>query len=146
MENRIKINELEPEAYKAMYAFEKYLNSTQLTTTHRELIKIRSSQLNGCAYCVDMHTKEARKAGETEQRIYALTAWRDTPYFTDEERAVLALTEEVTFISQRVSDKTYEQAVKVLGDKYVAQVIMAIIGINAWNRIGVSTNMMPPTN
>lgn len=146
MENRIKINELEPEAYKAMYAFEKYLNSTQLTITHRELIKIRSSQLNGCAYCVDMHTKEARKAGETEQRIYALTAWRDTPFFTDEERAVLALTEEVTFISQRVSDKTYEQAVKVLGDKYVAQVIMAIIGINAWNRIGVSTNMMPPMN
>jgi alkylhydroperoxidase family enzyme len=90
-----------------------------------------------------MHTKDARKAGETEQRIYALTAWRETPFFSKEEQAILALTEEVTFISNRVSDETYTNAVRVLGEKYTAQVIMAIIAINAWNRIGVATNMAP---
>jgi len=90
-----------------------------------------------------MHTKEARKAGETEQRIYALSAWRETPYFTEDERAILALTEEVTLIGNRVKDETYEQAAKVLDEAYLAQVILAIVTINAWNRIAISTNMMP---
>ncbi|MBL0743881.1 carboxymuconolactone decarboxylase family protein [Chryseolinea lacunae] len=143
MQTRMKLGEIDPEAYKAMSALEKYLGSTGLNAKHRELIKIRASQLNGCAYCVDLHTKDARKAGETEQRLYALTVWRETPFFTDEERAILALTEEATFIADRVSDATYSQAVTVLGEKYTAQVLMAIITINAWNRIGVATNMMP---
>jgi AhpD family alkylhydroperoxidase len=134
---------VEPTGYKAMLAFENYLETLPIKPVHKDLIKIRASQLNNCSYCIDMHTTDARKAGEREQRIYALTAWRETPFFTDEERAVLALTEEVTLITQRVSDATYNETVKVLGEKYVAQIIMAVIGINAWNRIGVATNMAP---
>ena len=141
----MKLNAVESEGYKAMLAFEKYLDSTQVTSTHKDLIKIRASQLNGCSYCIDMHASDARNAGETEQRIYSLSAWRETPFFTSEERAVLALTEEVTLISQRVSDSTYDDAIKILGEKYVAQVIMLVIGINGWNRIGVATKMIPAT-
>ena len=106
MEKRMDLKNIEPAGYKAMLAFEHYLGTLSLTTAHKDLIKIRASQLNNCSYCIDMHTKEARSAGEREHRIYALTAWRETPFFTDEERAVLALTEEVTLITQRVSDKT----------------------------------------
>jgi AhpD family alkylhydroperoxidase len=126
-----------------MFAMEKYLESTRLTRTHKDLIKIRASQVNGCAYCIDMHTRDARKAGETEQRIYALNAWRDTPFFTPEERAILALTEEVTLISNHVSDSTYSEAARFFDEQYLGQVIMAIIGINAWNRIGIATGMSP---
>ena len=90
-----------------------------------------------------MHTKDARKAGETEQRIYALNAWRDTTFFTEEERTILALTEEVTLISNHVSDETYTQAARVLSETYLAQVILAIITINAWNRIGITTQLIP---
>lgn len=143
MKTRIRIDKVEPAGYNAILGLEKFIESTSLTRTHKELIKIRASQINGCAFCIDMHTKEARKAGETEQRIYALNAWRDTPFFTDEERAILALTEEVTLISHHVSDATYEAAAKVLDGKYLAQVILAIITINAWNRIGISTNLIP---
>lgn len=143
MKTRIRIDKVEPAGYNAILGLEKFIESTSLTRTHKELIKIRASQINGCAFCIDMHTKEARKAGETEQRIYALNAWRDTPFFTDEERAILALTEEVTLISHHVSDATYEAAAKVLNEKYLAQVILAIITINAWNRIGISTNLIP---
>ena len=143
MSTRIKINEVEPAGYRAMFAMEKYLESTRLTRTHKDLIKIRASQVNGCAYCIDMHTRDARKEGETEQRIYALNAWRDTPFFTPEERALLALTEEVTLISNHVSDSTYSEAARFFDEQYLGQVIMAIIGINAWNRIGIATGMSP---
>jgi AhpD family alkylhydroperoxidase len=143
MKTRIHINKTEPEGYNAILGLEKFIENSSLTRTHKELIKIRASQINGCAFCIDMHTKEARNAGETEQRIYALNAWRDTPFFTEEERAILALTEEVTLISNHVKDETYEAAAKVLDEKYLAQVILAIITINAWNRIGISTNLMP---
>jgi len=143
MASRIKIDKVEPAGYKAILALEKFIESTPLTRVHKELIKIRASQINGCAFCIDMHTKDARKNGETEQRIYALNAWRDTPFFSEEERAILALTEEVTLISNHVSDATYEQAAKVLDETYLAQVILAVITINAWNRIGISTQLMP---
>jgi AhpD family alkylhydroperoxidase len=143
MKTRINIATVEPVGYKAVLGLERFIESTLLTRTHKDLIKIRSSQINGCAFCIDMHTKEARKAGETEQRIYALNAWRDAPFFTEEERAILALTEEVTLISDHVKDETYEQAAKLLDDTYLAQVILAIITINAWNRIGIATNLMP---
>jgi len=143
MEKRMNLKDVEPAGYKAMYAFEHYVGTLSLAKIHKHLIKIRASQLNNCSYCIDMHTKEARNDGEHEHRLYALTAWRETPFFTTEERAVLALTEEVTLISQRVSDKTYHDAVNILGEKYTAEVIMAVIVINAWNRIGVSTNMAP---
>lgn len=143
MKTRISIEKLEPAGYKAILRLEKFIESTPLTRTHKDLIKIRASQVNGCAFCIDMHTKEARKAGETEQRIYALDAWRETPFFSDEERAILALTEEVTLISNHVKDETYELAAAVLEDTYLAQVILAIITINVWNMIGISTRLMP---
>lgn len=144
MSNRINIQETAPDAYKVMLGFEKYLAASQLKKTHKHLIKIRASQINGCAFCIDMHTKEARHDGETEQRIYALSAWRETSFFTEEERALLALTEEVTLIQHRVSDKTYNDAAKLFPAEYLAQVIMAVIAINGWNRIGVTTQLQPP--
>lgn len=143
MQKRIKMNSLLPDGYKVMLAFEKYINGTSISPVHKHLIRIRASQINGCSYCVDMHTQEARESGEIERRIYALSVWRDTPFFSDEERAVLALTEEVTQITGKVSDTTYSHAVSLLGEKYVAEVILAIIAINGWNRIGIATNMEP---
>jgi AhpD family alkylhydroperoxidase len=143
MQTRIKIDKVEPAGYKAILGLEKFIESTPLTKKHKDLIKIRASQINGCAFCIDMHTKEAREAGETEQRIYALNAWRDTPFFSEDEQAILAITEEVTLISNHVTDETYEQAAKVLDETYLAQVILAIITINAWNRIGITTNLIP---
>jgi AhpD family alkylhydroperoxidase len=143
MKARINIEKTAPAGYKAVLGLEKFIESTLLTITHKDLIKIKASQINGCAFCIDMHTKEARKAGETEQRIYALNAWRDTPFFSEEERVILALTEEVTLISDHVTDETYEQAAKVLEEAYMAQVILAIITINVWNRIGIATKLMP---
>ncbi|NOW93490.1 carboxymuconolactone decarboxylase family protein [Mucilaginibacter sp. SG564] len=143
MQTRIKIDKIEPAGYRAILGLEKFIESTSLTRTHKDLIKIRSSQINGCAFCINMHTLDARKAGETEQRIYGLNAWRDTPFFSEEERAILALTEEVTLISNHVKDETYEQAAKLLDETYLAQVILAIITINTWNRIGITTNLIP---
>src|SRR5262245_392869 len=119
MEKRIKMNALAPEGYKTMLAFEKYLSTTSLSQVHKDLIKIRASQINTCSYCVDKHAQEAREAGESERRIYSLSLWREVPFFTDEERAILALTEEVTLIGQRVSDETYSTAISLLGEKYV---------------------------
>ena len=136
MKTRIRIDQVEPTGYKAILGLEKFIESTSLTITHKNLIKIRASQINGCAFCINMHTREARKAGETEQRIYALNAWRDTPFFAEDERAILALTEEVTLIGNHVKNQTYVDASDTLGEVYLAQVILAIITINAWNRIG----------
>jgi AhpD family alkylhydroperoxidase len=143
MDTRIRIHEAEPAAYRAMVEFDKYVENTALAQTHKDLIKIRASQINGCSYCIDKHTRDARKAGETEQRIYALNAWRETPFFTPEERAILALTEEVTFISDHVKDSTYQEAASLFSEQYLAQLLMAIISINAWNRIGIATGMSP---
>jgi AhpD family alkylhydroperoxidase len=144
MEKRVNIQETEPQAYKAMYALEGYLATSQLSKTHKELIKIRASQINGCAYCIDMHTKDALKYGETTQRIFLLNAWRETDLFTEEEKAVLAITEEVTLIhSQGLSDKTYQKAEAILDKNYIAQTIVAVATINAWNRIAISTQMEP---
>jgi AhpD family alkylhydroperoxidase len=138
------IGKTDPAAYKAMMALETYLEKTEITPLHQEMIRIRASQLNGCAYCIDMHTTDARKAGETERRIYALNAWRETPFFTEEEKAILALTEAITLISEHgVPDDVYQQAIKLLGEQKTAQVIMAAVTINAWNRIGIGTAMQP---
>jgi AhpD family alkylhydroperoxidase len=143
MSNRIVIKEVDPEAYILMAAFEKYLSKINLTPIQKELIKIRASQINGCSFCINLHTQDARKLGETEQRIYALTAWRETPFFSEQERAILALTEEVTLIQHHVSDETYTKAASLFDQKSLAQLIMAIAEINVWNRIAISTNMMP---
>jgi len=143
MNTRLKMNKVDPASYKAMMALENYVNSTTLTTKHKDLIKIRASQINGCAYCINMHTIDARKDGETEQRIYALTAWRETPFFDEEERAILALTEEMTHLgSHGVSDETYNTAAKLFGEQYLAYIIMAVTTINAWNRIGVTLQLL----
>jgi AhpD family alkylhydroperoxidase len=140
----MKLNEIEPAGYRALAAMEQYLGTTKLTHTHKDLIKIRASQINGCAFCIDMHTRDARKAGETEQRIYALNAWRDTPFFTPEECAILALTEEMTLISQHhVSDATYNEAARLLGEQYLSQVIMCVIVINGWNRLSITCGTQP---
>lgn len=143
MNTRMNLFEVNPEGYKMMMALEKYIAGTGLTKMHYELIKLRASQINGCAFCLDMHSKDAVKHGEREQRIYTLSAWRDTSFFSKEEQALLALTEEVTLISNHVSDKVYNNAVEVLGEKYVSEVIMAIVVINGWNRIAITTGMQP---
>lgn len=98
METRIQIDQVEPKAYRAMYPLENYLQQSQLSKTHKELIKIRASQINGCAFCIDMHTKDAMKLGENQQRIFLLNAWHETDLFTEEERVLLQITDEVTLI------------------------------------------------
>ena len=144
MTTRIRIDQVEPAGYKAILGLERFIESTPLTKVHKDLIKIRASQINACVFCIDMHTKDARKNGETEQRIYGLNAWRDAPFYTEDERAILALTEEVTLISHHhVSDATYAQAAKLFGETYLAQIILSIITINVWNRIGISTKLIP---
>ncbi|WP_421945429.1 carboxymuconolactone decarboxylase family protein [Pedobacter sp.] len=142
MESRIDIQKTEPAAYQAMYALEKYLAGSQLTPTHKELIKMRASQINGCAFCLNMHSVDARKLGETEQRIYLLNAWKETNLYTEEEQAILALTEEVTLITNHVSDATFDKAAKLFDENYLAQIIMAIVTINAWNRIAITSRTM----
>lgn len=143
MSNRVKINPTDP-AYKAIMAIEQYVAASSLSTKHKDLIKIRASQINGCAFCIDMHTRDARKAGETEQRIYALNAWRDTPFFDEQEQALLTLTEEMTQISHHhVSDDTYNKAAALFEPHYLADIIMAVIGINTWNRLAITTGLQP---
>jgi len=138
------MNQADPAAYKAMMGLENYVNATGLVAKHKDLIKIRASQINGCAYCLNMHTIEARHNGETEQRIYTLSAWRDTPFFDEKERAILALTEEMTLIANHgVSDAVYQKAAELFDTAYLAQLMMCIITINAWNRIGVSLQLEP---
>lgn len=141
MRKRIDIQKIEPKAYAAMLALESYLQNASLSKTHLELIKIRASQINGCAFCINMHTIDALKMGETQQRIFLLNAWRETNLFTEEEKVILSITEEITLISKNgLSDKTYEEAKRLFEENYIAQVIMAIVTINAWNRIAISTN------
>jgi AhpD family alkylhydroperoxidase len=140
MEKRIDIQQLEPNAYKAMFALENYLQHTQLTKTHIELIKIRASQINGCAFCINMHTLDAIKHGESSQRIFLLNAWKETELFTEQEKVILSITEEITLIHKNgLSDYTYKQATQFFSENYIAQIIMAVVTINAWNRIAVST-------
>jgi len=145
MSNRVNIARTEPEAYKVLMGVSGYTEATKVPKQYRELIKIRTSQINGCAFCIDMHTKDARKNGETEQRIYLLNAWRETEnIFNEEERCILAMTEEITLISQHgLSNETYEQASKLFDEQYIAQVIMTIVAINSWNRVAISTRLQP---
>jgi len=145
MSTRFKMATVQPEAYKALGALDKYISSSGIDKLQRELIRIRASQINGCAYCVNHHTRDARKLGETEQRIYLISVWREaSDIFNEEEKLLLEMTEEITRIHQHgLSDGLYEKAINLLGEEKTAQVIMAIITINAWNRIGVSLNMPP---
>ena len=144
MTKRIDVSKVEPAAYKAMLGLEQYLHQSSLEQKLLDLIKIRASQINKCAFCIDMHTKEARKAGETEQRIYALSAWQETPFFTPQERAALSFTEAVTLIAENsINDELYEQVSRYFPPQEIVQILIAIATINAWNRISISTGMIP---
>jgi len=144
MNDRFLMKEIQPGAYTAMRGLEKYMASTGINPLHKELLKVRASQINGCAHCLDMHTRDARKLGETEQRLYLLNAWRESPQFSEQERTILAMTEEITLISQRgLSKETYDKAIQQFGESGTAELIMAIVTINAWNRIAISTHQLP---
>ncbi len=144
MAKRKFLKDVDPHAFEAMLGFEKYLAKSSLDKIHAGLIKIRVSQINGCAYCIDKHIEEALKYGEDSRRVFVLAVWRDTSFFSKEERAILALTEEVTLISEQgVSDEVYDTAIDTLGQQYTTEVMMAIIAMNAWNRVGITTGREP---
>jgi AhpD family alkylhydroperoxidase len=136
-----------PHAYKALahldHAVAKELDRVDFDARLRELVRVRASQLNGCAYCIDMHTKDARAAGETEQRIYALNAWRETPFFTERERAALAWVEAVTRIGSGVPDDLYAEARQQFSEKELVDLTWAVAAINAWNRVAISFRSVP---
>ena len=140
MEQRLNLATADPKAFEAMLGLEKYLASSGLNKQLFELIKTRASQINGCAYCINMHTRDAMQIGETAQRLFLLNAWRDTDVFTDKEKAVLALTEAVTLIANGpVSDEIYNTAKAHLSEQELSAVIMAIVAINGWNRIAITS-------
>jgi AhpD family alkylhydroperoxidase len=142
LHQRMAAGKLAPAVYKAMVAFDR---SIELDPVLRELIKIRASQLNGCAYCLDMHTRDARAAGEDERRLATLAAWREAPFFTERERAALALTDAVTRLGEHgVTDDVWGAAAKHFEEAELAQVVWAIAAINSWNRMGVATHLQPP--
>lgn len=141
MQTRFNFYNVSPQAYNALMELSKFIATTSLDPIHQELIKIRASQINGCAFCINMHTVEARKKGETEQRIYLLNAWREADVFSDAEKALLAFTEEVTLISNHVSDETYANAAKYFDEKYLSDILMMIIIINGWNRMAIATGL-----
>lgn len=144
MKTRLEIGKVEPAAYRVIMELENYVRSSGLDKTLLELIKTRASQINGCAFCIDMHTKDARQAGEMEQRLYALSAWAETPFFTPQERAALTLTEAITQISQHgLSDEVYEEVSHYFSPEQIVQLLMAIVAINSWNRLSIATRIVP---
>jgi AhpD family alkylhydroperoxidase len=139
MKRRIDYESVAPEAVKAQLGVETYVRRSGLERPLLELVRLRASQINGCAYCVDMHTKDARADGETEQRLYAVSVWREAPFFTERERAALAWTEAVTQVSiDHVPDEVYECVRKHFHEKELVDLTMAVIAINGWNRLAVS--------
>jgi len=142
MEQRVNIEQSQPQTWKAMYGLSAVVNKASISAIQKHLIMVRTSQINSCAFCLNMHTEEALKIGETQQRLFLVSAWRETDLFTDEEKAILALTEEVTLIHESgVSDSTYKQAEKFFSPQTIGEIIMSIIVMNAWNRIAVSTHL-----
>jgi AhpD family alkylhydroperoxidase len=136
---RIRYPRVAPDAYRAMAALQQYANDCGLEHSLMELVKLRASYMNGCAYCVDMHTKDARVAGETEQRLYAIPVWRETPFFTPRERAALAWTESVTALgAEGVPDDVYAEARAHFDEAELVRLTMVIITINGWNRLSVA--------
>jgi AhpD family alkylhydroperoxidase len=138
MEPRLNYQTASPEAIKGMYELERFVHSSGLDPKLLHVIKTRASQLNGCAFCLEMHTKDARAAGETEQRLYALNAWRETSFFTDQERAALAWTEALTNIQQgHAPDEVYQELARHFSEKEIVALTLAITTINAWNRLAI---------
>lgn len=146
MEERIDAYAKRPEAMKAIYAMEMYLAKSSLDKQLLHLIKYRVSQINGCAYCLDMHSKDLRAGGETEQRLYTLDAWRETPFFTDRERAALEWAEAVTLVSEtHVPDEVYEAVRKEFSEDELIDLTLAVATINTWNRMAISFRTTPGT-
>ena len=147
MEPRINFARIAPGAYRALAGLESYVRqSSKLEPSLLELVRMRASQLNGCAYCLDMHSKDARAAGETEQRLYTLSAWRETPFFTERERAALAWTEAMTLISSgNAPDEVYEEVRKEFTEEELVNLTIAIVAINGWNRLAIGFRSVPGT-
>ena len=147
MKARFDYYKADPASLQAMLALEKQVTTNELGHNLRELIKLRASQINGCAFCVDMHSKDLRKHGETEQRLYLLSVWRESPLYTDKERAALAWTEAVTLVSQTgVPDDVYQEFAKHFTEQERVQVTLLIATINAWNRLAVSFRAVHPVD
>lgn len=139
MESRPNYKEIAPYAHRAMLGLESYVKQSGLEPALLELVRIRVSQINRCAYCLDMHTKDARAAGEREQRLYLLDAWRESPFYTERERAALAWAEAVTLIAEHsVSDQLYQDVRRAFTEKELVDLTTAIISINGWNRLAIS--------
>ena len=144
MKPRIDVTKVDPKAYQAMAGLETYIHQSSLEKPLLELVKMRASQINGCAYCLDMHSKDARAAGETEQRLYELNAWRETPFYSDRERAALAWTESLTLVSQtHVPDEAFEEVKKYFSEAEIVALTLAVVAINGWNRIAISMRAVP---
>jgi AhpD family alkylhydroperoxidase len=145
VQQRINHLKIATEPVKALYSIGSYLEKCGLEKSLIELVKIRVSQINRCAYCLDMHTQDARELGETEQRIYALSAWEETPFFSERERAGLAWTETVTHIGGGVSDEQFESAREQFSEKELTDLTWAVVAINSWNRLAISFRAVPGT-
>jgi AhpD family alkylhydroperoxidase len=146
MEQRIGYSEQAAGAYKAMLGLETYLHHSSIEPMLLHLLKFRVSQINGCAYCLDMHSKDLRAGGETEQRVYMLDAWRESPFYTDRERAALEWAESLTLVSEtHVSDEVYEIVKKQFSEKEIIDLTMAVVAINGWNRISIAFRTTPGT-
>jgi AhpD family alkylhydroperoxidase len=144
MDERIHYTKVAPLAYHAMLGLEKYLRECGLETKLVDLIKLRASQINGCAFCIDMHWKDLRALGESEQKLYGLDAWEESPYYTERERAALAWTEAVTRVSEtHVPDEVYDKVRRQFSEKEVADLTLAVATINAWNRLAIAGRMTP---
>lgn len=146
MQPRIATDTMPQDGIKPLLGLEQYLRHCGLPPALLDLVKLRSSQINGCAYCIDMHTKDARARGESEQRLYALDAWRETPFFNDRERAALAWAESVTEVAQsHVPDDVYESTHRQFSDKELVDLTLAVAAINCWNRLAISFRKVPGT-
>jgi AhpD family alkylhydroperoxidase len=144
MQARLDAQKVSPAAYQAMLGLERFVKQSKLEPALLQLVKMRASQLNGCAYCLDMHSKDARAEGESEQRLYALSAWKETPFFTDRERSALALTEAITLIGEgHVPDALYEQVNESFSNEELVNLTLAIITINGWNRLAITFRFVP---
>jgi|SRR5579863_1907588 len=146
MKERVAYGKVAPGGYRAMAGLERYVRESGLEKSLLELVRLRASQLNGCAFCLDMHWKDARVAGESEQRLYGLDAWRETSYYSERERAALAWTEGVTLIADNhVSDELYEQVRQYFSEEELVNLTLAVVAINGWNRLAISFRTEPGT-
>jgi AhpD family alkylhydroperoxidase len=144
MKARINLMQVAPGILQAMFGLEKQVRQAGLDARLLDLVRMRASQINGCSYCLDMHSKDARAAGETEQRLYGLDAWRETPYYSDRERAALEWTEALTLVAEtRVPDDVYDRVRQQFSEDELAHLSLAVVSINGWNRLNVAARTVP---